>query len=99
MLKNNPKYVNRCKYGEIFKVYLHSISCPILEEDKFQSQILKLKTSCYRYLHGGGLLSFLCQKRLCKIKYPFKGSVSNVYLGLFYLNNQLLVNFVTFWFF
>ena len=58
------------------------------------------KSFCYRYFprrltmlqmfpHGGLLCSF--SKKLCKIKYCFEGSISNVDLGLFYPNNRRLV--------
>ena len=56
-----------------------------------------LKSFCQRYLTGGAYY-FPCQKRLCKIKYAFEGSISNVDLELFNLNNQLGFSFVKFWF-
>ena len=57
----------------------------------------------------GGLKEFLpwifargitvsVKKRLFKIKYSFEGSISNVDLGLFQPNNQIIISFVTFWF-
>ena len=42
-----------------------------------------LKGSCHGYLPGGLLTVFLVKKRLLRIKYSFKGTISNVGLGLF----------------
>ena len=39
-----------------------------------------------------------CVKKTFKIKYDFESSISNVEIGLFYPNNQLMFSFVTFWF-
>ena len=79
--------------------------------DGFQSQILEtgyqkkmsawvdLKSSCHEYLPGGrGLTMFLVKKRLLKIKFGFEWSISNVDLGLFWPNNQLMFSYVTLWF-
>ena len=46
-------------------------------------------TMLQMFPQGGLLGSF--SKKLCKIKYCFEGSVSNVDLGLFYPNNRCLV--------
>ena len=56
-----------------------------------------LNSSCQGYLPGE-LTMFLVKKRLLEIKYGFEGSISNVDLGQFYPNNQLLFSFLTFWF-
>ena len=39
-----------------------------------------LKRSCHRHFPGG-LPMFLVKQRLCKIKYSFEGSISNVDIG------------------
>ena len=41
-----------------------------------------LKSSCHGYLPGG-LNMFLAKKKDLKITYGFKGSISNIDLGLF----------------
>ena len=42
-----------------------------------------------------GAYCVLCIKK--NLKYGFEGSISNVDLGLFYPNDQLMSSFVTFW--
>ena len=68
----------------------------------FQSQILKrgdqkkisawgdLNSSCHGYLRGGLLCSLSKKKRLLKIKYGFKGSISNVDQTFQMLAKQLI---------
>ena len=80
------------------------------ERDSFQPQILKrrwnqkirvpggggdLKSSFHIYLHRGERGRLLCflSKNILKIKYGFEGS--NVDLGLFKPNKQLMFSFVT----
>ena len=46
----------------------------------------------------GSLLCFFSKKRLLKIKCGFNGSISNVDLGLFKPNKQLMISFIIFWF-
>ena len=45
-----------------------------------------LQSSCHGYLPGG-LNMFLAKKKDLKITYGFKGSISNIDLGLFQPNN------------
>ena len=56
-----------------------------------------LKSSCDVYLRGGACY-VSCQKELLKIKYGSKGLISNVDIGLFWPNSQLMFSVVTFWF-
>ena len=42
-----------------------------------------------------GVYYVFCQRKNFN---DFEGSISNVDLGLFYPNNQLMFSFVTFWF-
>ena len=80
------------------------------QRGNFHSQVLKsrdqkikwngqgdLKSSCHIF-SPGVFNMFLVKKRLCKTKYSSEGTISNVDLGLFYPNNQLMFSFVTFWF-
>ena len=53
--------------------------------------------SCHGYLPGEGTM-FLVKKRILEIKYGFEGLISNVDLGLFQPNIQLMFSFVKFWF-
>ena len=56
-----------------------------------------LKMPCHGYLPGEGTM-FLVKKRILEIKYGFEGLISNVDLGLFQPNIQLMFSFVKFWF-
>ena len=56
-----------------------------------------LKMSCHGYLPGE-VTMFLVKKRILEIKYGFEGLISNVDLGLFQPNIQLMFSFVKFWF-
>ena len=81
------RYSNQNKWLTLFKK--HSISpSPLF----LLSAWGDLKS--HRYLPVG--VSY--QKRLCKMKYGFERSISNVDLGLFQPKNQLMFSFVTFWF-
>ena len=69
-------------------------------QGKKMSAWVDLKSSCHGYLPrggGGGAYYVSSQKWLLKIN-GFEGSISNVNLGLFQPNNQLMFSFVTFWF-